>query len=669
MAEAPPNSLASAVEQAAAFLAGDPARAGREAEAILRRVPNDPRAALILASARRRQGDARGAHAILAPLAKAFPRAANTHYELGASLADLGRPAEAEAALRHAVGLNPDLADAWRALGDVLFRAGDSAGAEAAYAANARAAVRDPALREVVQALQAGRIAEAQAKVRQRLLAQPNHPEALRLMADVLGRLGAHADAEIMLARCLELDPHYDGARFSYAEALFHQQKAAEAIPHLEQLLARYPNDPAYLNLLAGCLGLLGEDDRIGEIYQALLAEYPGQPKIWLNYGHALRAVGRLHDAVAAYRNCIAMAPGMGDAYWSLANLKVASFGPDDEAAMLAQAARGDLSDDDRLHLHYALGKALEDRGEYEASFGHYAQGARIRRGQIPYDAGENTALARRTKAVCTEAFFAARAGAGSPSEAPIFIVGLPRSGSTLIEQILASHSSVEGTMELPYVGLIARSLGQAERVGSGPRYPECLEGLPLARFATLGESYLQSTKDHRKLGRPVFIDKMPNNFKDVGLIQLMLPGAKIIDARRHPLGTCFSSFKQHFAQGQTFSYDLGDLGRYYRDYVELMDHFDRVLPGRVHRVIYEDMVEDTETEVRRLLDYCGLPFEEACLRFYENDRSVRTVSSEQVRRPIYRDGLEQWRRYEPWLGPLKAALGPALEGWRGRGV
>jgi hypothetical protein len=367
---------------------------------------------------------------------------------------------------------------------------------------------------------------------------------------------------------------------------------------------------------------------------------------------------------VAAYKCCIALDPGLGDAYWSLANLKVVSFTPDDEQAMRTQVARPDLSADDRLHLHYALGKALEDRGDYAASFDHYAKGAALRRTQNPYDADETSRHTNRLMAAFTPAFFAERVGQGSSDEAPIFILGLPRAGSTLIEQILASHSMVEGTMELPDIGLIAKRLGQGD--GASQAALKALSDQGADGLRELGEDYIRTTRIHRALGRPRFIDKMPNNFQHVGLIRAILPKARIVDARRGPMASCFSAFKQHFAQGQSFSYDLTDLGRYYRDYVALMDHFDAVQPGAVHRVIYEEMVDDTEAEIRRLLDYCGLPFEEGCLEFYANDRAVRTVSSEQVRRPIFRDALEQWRNYEPWLEPLKTALGPALTDWRG---
>ncbi|MGH6963422.1 MAG: sulfotransferase, partial [Phenylobacterium sp.] len=649
-------------DQASRLLAGDPARAAREAEAILKVAVNHPPALLILASARRRLGDPAAARSILAPLAAAYPRAALTQYELGMALGDLGETAAAIAALRNAVSLNRELPEAWQALGERLFAEGDIAGADAAFAEHARAAVQDPALKAAAQALFDGDLAQAERLLRGHLAVRPSDATAVQLLAEVFARLGRYGDAEILLERLLAADPDHDGARFAYADALFRQQKGAEAIPHIRRLLDQSPADPAYRNLMAAALGLTGEDEQAITIYQGLLADYPRQPKAWLNYGHALRTVGRREEAIAAYQRCIALAPSLGDAYWSLANLKVASFAAEHVAAMAAQLARPELPAIDRLHLHYALGKALEDQGDHAGSFDHYAAGAALRRAEAHYDAEETTALVRRSEALFTPAFFAARAEAGSPSPAPIFIVGLPRSGSTLVEQILASHSAVEGTMELPDIGLMAKRLGFGDQSGA---YPASLDALDPPALTALGEAFLESTAVHRKLGRPFFTDKMPNNFQHIGLIQLILPQARIIDVRRHPLGSGFSAFKQHFAQGQPFSYDLADLGRYYRDYVELMAHFDAVLPGRICRVVYEDLVEETEREVRRLLEYCGLPFEAACLKFHENHRAVRTVSSEQVRRPIFREGLEQWRAYEPWLAPLKQALGPALETWR----
>jgi tetratricopeptide (TPR) repeat protein len=666
MALAAAGSIPAALEHAARLLNADPVLAERQAREILQVAPRDPRAILILGAAQRRQGDAAAARAVLAPLSEAQPGSAHTHYELGMALADLGERDASIAALRHAVSVQRTLPDAWRALGDQLFAKGDEAGADGAYAEQIRASVRDPALLAAADALLDDRIAVAERLLRDHLRAKPTDVAAMRLLAEAGTRLGRYGDAEQLLLRCLELAPGFDGARYNLAIVLYRQQKAARAIPHIERLLVSEPRSGAYRNLLAACLALIGDYDRAIGLYGALLAEQPDQAKVWLSHGHVLKTAGRRADAMEAYRRAIALAPGLGDAYWSLANLKTEPFSAGEETAMTAQLASADLSNDDRLHLHFALGKALEDRGDAAAAFAHYQAGAALRRAELAYDAKEATAQTERSKALFTSAFFADRAGAGSPSAAPIFILGLPRSGSTLIEQILASHSAVEGTMELPEIVAAARDLTLAARKTGGPPYPDLLADVAPAALATLGESFLEQTKVYRRLGRAHFIDKMPNNLHHIGLILLILPNARIIDARRHPMAACFSAFKQHFARGQAFSYDLADLGRYYRDYVGLMAHFDEVLPGRIHRVIYEDLVEDTEGEVRRLLDYCGLAFEPACLKFYENDRAVRTASSEQVRRPIFREGLDQWRQFEPWLDPLKAALGGTLADWRG---
>ena len=411
MGLAAPGSLNAAVERASAVLGANPAEAGRQADAILRVAPKDPRALLILASSRRRLGDAAGAMAILGPLAKAYPRAAHTHYELGAALAARGRPAEAIPALRHAVTLNRDLAEAWRALGDLLFAAGDSAGSERAFAEHHRATIRDPALRPVAEALFAGRIAEAEQRLRAHLAARPADPAALRLMAEARARQEGFVDAETLLAEALRLDPGHDGARFSYATALFRQQKAAEALVEVERLMAIDPGEAAYRNLLAACLALTGDFDRAMEAYEGLLAQFPRQARIWLNHGHALRAVGRREAARKAYRRAIALAPGLGDAYWSLANLKVDPLTRQDEAAIEGQLARADLDPDDRLHLRYALAKAREDRGDYAGAFEQYAAGAELRRRSLNFDPDEQTILVRRSTALFTPTFFSAREG------------------------------------------------------------------------------------------------------------------------------------------------------------------------------------------------------------------------------------------------------------------
>jgi tetratricopeptide (TPR) repeat protein len=442
---------------------------------------------------------------------------------------------------------------------------------------------------------------------------------------------------------------------------LYRQNKSVEALAQIDVLTGRDPRHPGYANLRAAILARLGEYEQAVAVYQRVLAEHPAQPKGWMSYGHALKTLGRQADCIAAYRRALDLQPGLGEAWWSLANLKTVRFDAGDLAAMSDQLARPDLSDDDRLHLHYSLGKAFEDAGRYAESFDHYSQGAALRHGQLDYHADETTAEVARAKALFTPAFLKAREGQGSQAPDPIFIVGLPRSGSTLVEQILASHSQVEGTMELPDLIVMARRLGGKVQRGADSAYPEMLAGLSPDALSDLGQEFLDRTRVQRKTGRPLFIDKMPNNWIHAGLIHLILPNARIIDARRHPLGCCFSGFKQHFARGQAFSYDLTDIGRYYADYVDLMAHVDAVLPGRVHRVIYEEMVEDPERQIRALLDYCGLPFEDGCLNFHQNDRAVRTASSEQVRQPIFKDAVEHWQNYESWLDPLKAALGPVL--------
>ncbi len=655
---------AAEVEAVASRLADTPTDAEHQVRKLLQRAPNDPRLILILASARRRLGAPAEALRLLQPIARAFPRAAHTQYELGVTWMALGHADEGLVALRRAVSLNRDLPQAWRAIGEVLFKAGDVRGADTAFAEHGRAKLTSPQLKAAADALADDAPAQAEAVVRGYLAAAPDDPVALRMLGETLDRLGRYAEAETALIAALQADDDFDGARFTFASVLFHQQKATEAVVHVRRLLAHDAQDPSYLNLLAACLSLVGDLEEVEALYRGLLDDYPNQPQIWLNYGHALRTIGRTQAAVDAYRRCTALAPELGEAYWALANLKVERFSDAEVAAMQAAVARSDLRPVDRLHLHYALGKALEDRGGYAGSFESYAAGAAIRRGRMPYSAGRTTASLERIRHAFSPALLAAQAGAGCGAADPIFVLGLPRSGSTLIEQILASHSQVEGTMELPDIGQIARSLGDGR--SDARDYLDLLPRLEREAFERLGRSYLETTRVHRRLGRPFFVDKMPNNFQHTGLIHLILPNACIIDARRHPLGVGFSAFKQHFAQGQDFSYALGDIGRYYRDYAGLMAHFDAVLPGRVLRVVYEDLVEDTEAQVRRLLDHCGLAFEPACLKFYETERAVKTVSSEQVRRPIFRQGLDQWRNYEPWLGPLKAALGPALNGWRG---
>jgi len=656
-------SLDVALAHATRLLAREPRLAIEQAREIIAAAGEHPLAMLVLGAAHTSCGDAAQAFAILEPLAIAQPQWAAARFELGRALVALGRGHEAIAALQRAVELKPDLPGAWLALAEQLTRNGDDAGASAAYSRHVRHSTRDPGLLAAATALCEGRIPDAEYLLRAHLKLAPTDVAAIRMLAEVAARLGRDDDAEALLARCLALAPEFDAARHHHAIVLNRSNRPAEALAQVETLLARDGGNPAYRNLKAVILCRTGDYLPAIDIYDALLRQFPEHARVWLSYGHALKTAGRQQAAIDAYRRCIALEEGFGDAYWSLANLKTFRFSADDVAAMRAQLARTDLADEHREHFEFALGKAMEDDGRYEQSFAHYRDGNRLRRQSSPYSADDIHGRTQRAIDIYTASFLEQRAGTGAAAADPIFIVGLPRAGSTLLEQILSSHSLVEGTMELPEVTTMTRALRRQAGV-DGASYHDVVATLDGDQLRELGERYLERTRIHRKTSTPFFIDKMPNNFAHVGLIRLMLPNARIVDARRHPMACCFSAFKQYFAMGQTFTYDLTDLGRYYRDYRALMAHFDAVQPGRIHRVLYEQMVGDTEAQVRRLLDYCGLPFEDACLRFFENDRAVRTASSEQVRQPIFREGLDHWRHFEPWLQPLKLALGDAVDAY-----
>ena len=507
--------------------------------------------------------------------------------------------------------------------------------------------ISNPQLMEAALALHDNRLSDAEPLLRAHLKADPFDVAAIRMMAELAGRIGRYKDAENLLRRALELAPDFGAARANLATCLYRQNKPAEAIAELDLVLLDDPENIGHSNLKAAALGRIGGFDEAIDLYETVLKGAPDQPKVWMSYGHMLKTVGRQADGIAAYRRALDIAPGLGEVWWSLANLKTVKFTVGDIAAMQT-ALTGDISDEDRFHLDFALGKAFEDVKDHATSFAHYTAGNTLRRTKIDYDADETTRFVDACLRLFTPEFFDARRDHGCPAPDPVFILGMPRAGSTLVEQILSSHSLVEGTSELPDIPALART----------PDYPLNLPSLTAADLHSIGESYLDRTRIQRKTARPFFIDKLPNNWVHAGFIHLILPNAKIIDARRHPLGCCFSNFKQHFAKGQAFSYDLTDMGRYYADYVRLMAHIDHILPGRVHRVVYEKMVDDTEAETRALLAACGLDFEPACLEFHKTERAVRTASSEQVRQPIFRDGTEGWQAFEPYLDPLKAALG-----------
>ncbi|UVO52816.1 sulfotransferase [Sphingomonas sp. SUN039] len=511
--------------------------------------------------------------------------------------------------------------------------------------------LRDPRLMQAALALHDNRLSEAEPLLRAHLKADPFDVYAIRMLAELAGRIGRYRDAENLLRRALELRPAFGAARANLATCLYKQNKPAEAIAELDRVMVEDPENIGHSNLKAAALGKIGGFDEAIELYDEVLKAAPDQPKVWMSYGHMLKTVGRLDDGVAAYRRAIGIAPTLGEVWWSLANLKTVRFGTEDIAAMQAALAQDGLSDEDRFHLDFALGKAFEDAKDHASAFAHYDAANALRRETQPYSAQENSRFVDRSIAIATPQLFAAKAGQGCPDRAPIFVLGMPRAGSTLVEQILSSHSLVEGTSELPDIPALART----------GDYPERLADLSADALRGLGEDYLKRAAIQRRTDKPYFIDKLPNNWAHVPFIHLILPNAVIVDARRHPMSCCFSNFKQHFARGQAFSYALDDMGRYYADYVRLMAHIDRVLPGRVHRVLYEQMVDSSEAEIRALIAACGLPWEDACLRFHETERAVRTPSSEQVRRPIFRDGVEGWQGFASWLGPLEAALGDVL--------
>ncbi|MEH6810005.1 MAG: sulfotransferase [Hyphomonas oceanitis] len=530
--------------------------------------------------------------------------------------------------------------------------------------ADALRAAGHPELIEAASHIMAGAFGKAEPLCRIVLKRDPLDVNAMRLLAEIGMEVGRLEDAEALLERALQLAPDFRLARGSYANALGRRGKFEAALTELDALLASEPAQPGYLVLKANTLVRIGDHTSAIAIYRDVLARAPATAGLQMSLGHSLKTVGDQDEAIAAYNAARAMRDDLGDAYWSLANLKTFRFSDEEIDTMRRVAARETIDREDYYHLAFALGKALEDRGEYEESFTWYRRGNAIKRRLVAYNADENQADMAKLSDYFAASIFASRQNAGYQSRAPIFIIGLPRAGSTLLEQILASHSQVEGTQELPDIISIARRIAEKKRAGDQSNYPLGISSLTDSDLTALGEEYIERTRIHRT-DAPFFIDKMPNNFAHIGLIKLILPNATIIDARRHPLACCFSGYKQLFAKGQHFTYNLTDIGRYYADYVRLMRHWHHVLPGHVLHMQYENVVADTETQVRRLLAHCGLPFEEACLRFYENRRAVKTASSEQVRQPIFTSGLDQWENYEPWLSPLKTALGETLRSYK----
>lgn len=521
----------------------------------------------------------------------------------------------------------------------------------------------DLEVREAALALAANRLDQAELRLRAILRARPTEVAAIRMFAELAIRIERLAEAEALLDRALELAPGFDAARYNRAVARHRQGRGAAALEDIEALLAAAPDNLGYRATRAAILSRIGDYDGALADYDVLLShEGPaGDARLWLSRGHALKTVGRRDACLAAYRRAVALAPTLGEAWWSLANLKTHRFSEEDLARMESSLDAEGAGDEDRMHLHFALGRGHETAGRAREAFAHYDKANAMRRASLPYDAHMTTAHVEALRRHVDRAALSAREGLGDPAPDPIFIVGLPRSGSTLLEQILASHPQVEGTMELADITTMAAEI-EAQTDGSADAYVRAILSLDGEALASLGRRYIESTRVHRREGAPRFIDKMPNNWMHALLIHLILPNARIVDARRHPLDCGVSCFVQHFARGQPFAYGLEDIGRYYADYVRLMDHVDMVLPGRVHRVIHERLLAEPEAEIRALLDACGLAFEPACLAFHANPRPVRTASADQVRQPLTNDGVGRWRLFEPWLEPLRAGLGDVVD-------
>ena len=634
------------------------------ATALLVTVPENRDVLYLCAFSQRMLGDISAALATLATLERLHPRFSRLFQERGQCYVALKQAPQAIDAFLRGVHINPALPASWSML-EGLFRMTRQAESAAEAAAHvATLGKLPPAVVTATALFSDGELAEAEQIIRAFLLEKGHHVEAMRLLARIGIERDVLDDAQLLLEAVLDLTPDYQAARFDYAQVLSKRHMHQRAQEQAEKLLVADPSNRNYRTLYAlTCVGL-GLHERAIELYRELLNGATQPAELHLSVAHSLKTLGRRDEAVDEYHAAASARPGYGDVYWSLANLKTYRFEDAELAQMHAAESAAATPVVDRYHLCFALGKALEDQEQYAKSFEYYARGNALKRAESHYRPEVIELNTRLQIEVCTPELFARHRASGVSAADPIFIVGLPRSGSTLIEQILASHSSVEGTQELADLPRIVVDLKGRDPDIDNPRYPAVLAQMSAADYRHLGEKYLTDTRVYRT-GKAHFIDKMPNNFRHIGLIRLMLPNAKIIDARREPMACCFGNLKQLFAQGQEFTYSTEDIARYYRTYLDLMRHWETALPGHVLRIQHEDVVDDLEGSVRRLLDFCELEFEPACIEFHKTERSIRTASSEQVRQPIYREGLEQWRHYEPWLGSLRDALGDAVTRYR----
>ena len=642
--------------------AGQSARAEQLMVEWLRNAPDDLEAQYALAVAQRHQHRWDEALTTLAAVLERKPSFGRGHQEVGYNRIALQQYVKAGAAFERAVANDPSLVNSWKCLRKLHQDAGNLERAAAVQEELAFLEGLPPELMRVLSHLSEGRLADAERLCKHFLRSNKTHAEGMRLLAEIATRNRIFDEAEFLLESCVEFHPKHRNARIQYANILLRMQKFGQAWEQAASLLREHPEDAGgILTLYAAACSGVGKNQEAIQSYELLMQRQPNNHLFPVSLAHVHKSEGDLDQAVALYRKSYEIKRDHGDAYWSLANTKSHIFTEEEMAQMAEVESASGTSETDRIQLCFALGAAWEDRAEYERSFRYYSRGNTLKQPHTQHSPQHLQVRVDSQIEVCTQALFTAKAGLGQDAPDPIFIVGLPRAGSTLLEQILSSHSLVDGTMELHNILNLAKRLrGRGEDRPGSPRYPRILAELDDSYFRRFGEQFINDTRPYRGAA-PHFIDKMPNNFFHIGLIKLILPNAKVIDARRHPMACCFSGFKQLFGEGQEFSYGLREIGNYYRQYVKLMDHWDAALPGFVLRVEHEDLVADLEGQVRRMLDFCALPFEPACLDYHQTDRSIRTPSAQQVRQPIYKTGLDQWRNYEPWLGPLKEALGPEL--------
>ena len=588
------------------------------------------------------------------------PDMGRAYQELGHLNRDMGNEEQAVVHYRQACELNPALFASWNYLYEYFVKNSNKPAADHALEQINKLQSLPGVLLYIDQILNEGRLGMAEAKCRAFLKKNPTHTYAMSLLSEIANRLGYFDDAEFLLEKAVEFKPDDGDLRMKYASILRKKQKFAKTMEQVNILCEKFPDNLNYQALKASEIMQNGDHEKAITLLDDILSKNPYNFSTLTSKGHAEKTLGRTEQAINSYQSAYQIKPDHGEAFFSLANLKTYSFTSEELGNMREQVKRVDLSLRDKAYFHFALAQGCEVNGEYDEAFFHLENGNRIKNNQSQYSIERMDNELQAQIDICDEEFFKDLGKGGHNTKDPIFILGLPRAGSTLIEQILASHSMIDGTLELPNILSIAQSLRGDDVYGKEGNYPKSMRTLTLEQRESLGKGYVEDTKMHRK-DAPMFTDKMPNNFRHIGLIHLIMPNAKIIDARRYPLDCCFSMFKQLFAQGQEFSYGLAEAGSYYKSYVKLMNHWDKVLPGKILRVNNEDIIDDLEGQVKRMLEYLQLPFEEECITFYETDRSVRTASSEQVRRPINKEGMERWKPYSNHLKPLVDSLGREL--------